>query len=83
MLQVKRTLFERMRQRLLGLFKVGGKLALKAAIKKAGLEEDDFSLEGADANQLVDALCSNQKSVMNLSSILNKRYGNGWKGLLD
>ncbi|WP_323882987.1 KAP family P-loop NTPase fold protein [Aeromonas hydrophila] len=52
---------ERMRQRLLGLFKVGGKLALKAAIKKAGLEEDDFSLEGDDANQLVDALCSNQK----------------------
>ncbi|MGL4351918.1 MAG: KAP family P-loop NTPase fold protein, partial [Plesiomonas shigelloides] len=50
-----------MRQRLLGLFKVGGKLALKAAIKKAGLEEDDFSLEGDDANQLVDALCSNQK----------------------
>ena len=38
---------EGMRQRLLGLFKVGGKLALKAAIKKAGLEEDDFSLEGA------------------------------------
>ncbi|UUI63013.1 MULTISPECIES: P-loop NTPase fold protein [Aeromonas] len=29
---------EGMRQRLLGLFKVGGKLALKAAIKKAGLE---------------------------------------------
>ncbi|WP_421306370.1 KAP family P-loop NTPase fold protein [Aeromonas veronii] len=52
---------ERMRQRLLGLFKVGGKLALKAAIKKAGLEEDDFSLDGDDANQLVDALCSNQK----------------------
>lgn len=52
---------EGMRQRLLGLFKVGGKLALKAAIKKAGLEEDDFSLEGEDANQLVDALCSNQK----------------------
>lgn len=50
-----------MRQRLLGLFKVGGKLALKAAIKKVGLEEDDFSLEGDDANQLVDALCSNQK----------------------
>ncbi|TNI39353.1 KAP family P-loop NTPase fold protein [Aeromonas veronii] len=52
---------ERMRQRLLGLFKVGGKLALKAAIKKAGLEEDDFSLEEDDANQLVDALCNNQK----------------------
>ncbi|MBL0472828.1 KAP family P-loop NTPase fold protein [Aeromonas veronii] len=52
---------EGMRQRLLGLFKVGGKLALKAAIKKAGLEEDDFSLEGDDANQLVDALCNNQK----------------------
>ncbi|MFM5426608.1 P-loop NTPase fold protein [Aeromonas veronii] len=52
---------EGMRQRLLGLFKVGGKLALKAAIKKAGLEEDDFYLEGDDANQLVDALCSNQK----------------------
>ncbi|WP_260391808.1 KAP family P-loop NTPase fold protein [Aeromonas enteropelogenes] len=52
---------EGMRQRLLGLFKVGSKLALKAAIKKAGLEEDDFSLEGEDANQLVDALCSNQK----------------------
>ncbi|MEE9706227.1 P-loop NTPase fold protein [Aeromonas veronii] len=52
---------EGMRQRLLGLFKVGGKLALKAAIKKAGLEEDDFSLEGDDANQLVDAICSNQK----------------------
>ncbi|WP_191966305.1 KAP family P-loop NTPase fold protein [Aeromonas veronii] len=52
---------EGMRQRLLGLFKVGGKLALKAAIKKAGLEEDDFSLEGDDANLLVDALCSNQK----------------------
>ncbi|MEE9694848.1 P-loop NTPase fold protein [Aeromonas hydrophila] len=50
-----------MRQRLLGLFKVGSKLALKAAIKKAGLEENDFSLEGEDANQLVDALCSNQK----------------------
>ncbi|WP_139410155.1 KAP family P-loop NTPase fold protein [Aeromonas veronii] len=50
-----------MRQRLLGLFKVGGKLALKAAIKKAGLEEDDFSLEEDDANQLVDALCNNQK----------------------
>ncbi|WP_421169344.1 KAP family P-loop NTPase fold protein [Aeromonas dhakensis] len=52
---------EGMRQRLLGLFKVGSKLALKAAIKKAGLEEDDFSLEGEDANQLVNALCSNQK----------------------
>ncbi|WP_376890694.1 P-loop NTPase fold protein, partial [Aeromonas veronii] len=52
---------EGMRQRLLGLFKVGGKLALKAAIKKAGLEEDDFSLEGDDANLLVDALCNNQK----------------------
>ncbi|WP_447757608.1 KAP family P-loop NTPase fold protein [Aeromonas veronii] len=52
---------EGMRQRLLGLFKVGGKLALKAAIKKAGLEENDFSLEGEVANQLVDALCSNQK----------------------
>ncbi|MGU5544159.1 KAP family P-loop NTPase fold protein [Aeromonas veronii] len=52
---------EGMRQRLLGLFKVGGKLALKAAIKKAGLEDDDFSLEGDDANQLVDAICSNQK----------------------
>lgn len=52
---------EGMRKRLLGLFKVGGKLALKAAIKKAGLEEDDFSLEGEDANLLVDALCSNQK----------------------
>ncbi|WP_429093010.1 KAP family P-loop NTPase fold protein [Aeromonas veronii] len=52
---------EGMRQRLLGLFKVGGKLALKAAIKKAGLEEDDFSLEEDDANQLVDALCNNQK----------------------
>ncbi|WP_279496264.1 KAP family P-loop NTPase fold protein [Aeromonas veronii] len=52
---------EGMRQRLLGLFKVGGKLALKAAIRKAGLEEDDFSLEGEEANQLVDALCSNQK----------------------
>ena len=50
-----------MRQRLLGLFKVGGKLALKAALKKAGLEDEDFSLEGEDANQLVDALCSNQK----------------------
>ena len=50
-----------MRQRLLGLFKVGGKLALKAAIKKAGLEDEDFSMEGEDANQLVDALCSNQK----------------------
>ncbi|BBR39591.1 P-loop NTPase fold protein [Aeromonas allosaccharophila] len=52
---------EGMRQRLLGLFKVGGKLVLKAAIKKAGLEDEDFSLEGEDANQLVDALCSNQK----------------------
>jgi hypothetical protein len=52
---------EGMRQRLLGLFKVGGKLALKAALKKAGLEDEDFSLEGEDANQLVDALCSNQK----------------------
>ncbi|MHC6656724.1 KAP family P-loop NTPase fold protein [Aeromonas salmonicida] len=50
-----------MRQRLLGLFKVGGKLALKAALKKAGLEDEDFSLEGEDANQLVDALCRNQK----------------------
>ncbi|PJG60128.1 KAP family P-loop NTPase fold protein [Aeromonas cavernicola] len=52
---------EGMRQRLLGLFKVGGKLALKAAIKKAGLEDENFSLEGEEANQLVDALCSNQK----------------------
>ena len=52
---------EGMRQRLLGLFKVGGKLALKAAIKKAGLEGEDFSLEGEEANLLVDALCSNQK----------------------
>ncbi|HHQ4703926.1 TPA: KAP family P-loop NTPase fold protein [Aeromonas hydrophila] len=50
-----------MRQRLLGLFKVSGKLALKAAIKRAGLEEGDFSFEGEDANQLVAALCSNQK----------------------
>lgn len=52
---------EGMRQRLLELFKVGSKLALKAAIKKAGLEEGDFSLEGEHANQLVDALCCNQK----------------------
>lgn len=52
---------EGMRQRLLGLFKVGGKLALKAAIQKAGLEDDDFSLEGDDADKLVDALCNNQK----------------------
>lgn len=52
---------EGMRKRLLGLFKIGGKLALKAAIKKVGLGEDDFSLEGEEANQLVDTLCSNQQ----------------------
>lgn len=66
------TIPEGMRQRLLGLFKVGGKLALKAAIKKAGLEEDDFSLEGEDANQLVDALCSNQKECYESIQYLKK-----------
>ncbi|MEB8285539.1 KAP family NTPase [Aeromonas veronii] len=66
---------EGMRQRLLGLFKVGGKLALKAAIKKAGLEEDDFSLEGEDANQLVDALCSNQKERYESIQYLKQEIG--------
>ncbi len=61
-----------MRQRLLGLFKVGGKLALKAAIKKAGLEDEDFSMEGEDANQLVDALCSNQKERYDSIQYLKK-----------
>lgn len=77
---------EGMRQRLLGLFKVGGKLALKAAIKKAGLEEDDFSLEGEDANQLVDALCSNQKeryeSIQHLKQEIRK-WVEGSVGLSD
>ena len=66
---------EGMRQRLLGLFKVGGKLALKAAIKKAGLEEDDFSLEGEDANQLVDAICSNQKERYESIQYLKQEIG--------
>ena len=42
------------KSKLLGLLKVGGKLALKSAIKKAGLEDGDFSMEGEDADKLVD-----------------------------
>lgn len=49
------------KSKLLGLLKVGGKLALKSAIKKAGLEDGDFSMEGEDADKLVDTLCSNHK----------------------
>ncbi|MGN5079097.1 KAP family P-loop NTPase fold protein [Aeromonas veronii] len=47
--------------KLLGLLKLGGKLVLKSAIKKAGLEDGDFSMEGEDADKLVDTLCSNHK----------------------
>ena len=49
------------KSKLLGLLKVGGKLVLKSAIKKAGLEGGDFSLKGEDADKLVDTLCSNHK----------------------
>ncbi|PTS74731.1 NTPase KAP [Aeromonas sp. HMWF036] len=49
------------KSKLLGLLKVGGKLVLKSAIKKAGLEDSDFSVEGEDADKLVDTLCSNHK----------------------
>ncbi|MFK0665636.1 KAP family P-loop NTPase fold protein [Aeromonas salmonicida] len=49
------------RSKLLGLLKVGGKLVLKSAIKKAGLEDGDFSVGGEDADKLVDTLCSNHK----------------------
>ncbi|WP_429101320.1 KAP family P-loop NTPase fold protein [Aeromonas veronii] len=49
------------KSRLLGLLKFGGKLVLKSAIKKAGLEDGDFSVEGEDADKLVDTLCSNHK----------------------
>ncbi|ENY71983.1 KAP family P-loop domain-containing protein [Aeromonas diversa CDC 2478-85] len=49
------------KSRLLGLLKVGGKLVIKSAIKKAGLEDGDFSLEGEDADKLVDTLCSNHR----------------------
>lgn len=49
------------KSKLLGLLKVGGKLALKSAIKKAGWEDSDFSVEGEDADKLVDTLCSNHK----------------------
>ncbi len=47
--------------KLLGLLKLGGKLVLKSAIKNAGLEDGDFSVEGEDADKLVDTLCSNHK----------------------
>lgn len=49
------------KSKLLGLLKMGGKLVLKSAIKKAGLEDGDFSMEGEDADKLVDTLCSNHK----------------------
>lgn len=49
------------KSKLLGLLKVGGKLVLKSAIKKAGWEDSDFSMEGEDADRLVDTLCSNHK----------------------
>ncbi|WP_421255156.1 KAP family P-loop NTPase fold protein [Aeromonas sp. 600282] len=49
------------KSKLLGLLKVGGKLVLKSSIKKAGLEDSDFSVEGEDADKLVDTLCSNHK----------------------
>ncbi|MFB2826340.1 KAP family P-loop NTPase fold protein [Aeromonas veronii] len=49
------------KSKLLGLLKVGGKLVLKSAIKKAGLEDGDFSMEGEDVDKLVDTLCSNHK----------------------
>ena len=49
------------KSKLLGLLKIGGKLVLKSAIKKAGLEDGDFSMEGEDADKLVDTLCSNHK----------------------
>ncbi|MFM5154507.1 P-loop NTPase fold protein [Aeromonas veronii] len=50
-----------LKSKLLGLLKVGGKLVLKSAIKKAGWEDSDFSVEGEDADKLVDTLCSNHK----------------------
>lgn len=49
------------KSKLLGLLKIGGKLVLKSAIKKAGLEDGDFSVEGEDADKLVDTLCSNHR----------------------
>ncbi|WP_258224565.1 KAP family P-loop NTPase fold protein, partial [Aeromonas sp. HMWF014] len=49
------------KSKLLGMLKVGGKLVLKSAIKKAGLEDGDFSVEGEYADKLVDTLCSNHK----------------------
>ena len=49
------------KSKLLGLLKVGGKLVLKSAIKKVGWEDSDFSVEGEDADKLVDTLCSNHK----------------------
>ncbi|WP_429052028.1 KAP family P-loop NTPase fold protein [Aeromonas veronii] len=49
------------KSKLLGLLKVGGKLVLKSAIKRAGWENSDFSVEGEDADKLVDTLCSNHK----------------------
>ncbi len=49
------------KSKLLGLLKVGGKLVLKSAIKKAGLEDGDFSMEGEDVDKLVDTLCNNHK----------------------
>lgn len=49
------------KSKLLGLLKVGGKLVLKSAIKKAGWEDGDFSVEDEDADKLVDTLCSNHK----------------------
>ncbi|WP_421200627.1 P-loop NTPase fold protein [Aeromonas enteropelogenes] len=73
---------EGMRQRLLGLFKVGSKLALKAAIKKAGLEEDDFLWKGRMPISWLMPFAAIRKSVMNLSSISKKKYDNGLRGLL-
>lgn len=57
----KLTVPDGIKSKLLGLLKVGGKLVLKSAIKKAGLEDGDFSVEGEDADKLVDTLCSNHK----------------------
>lgn len=70
------------KSKLLGLLKVGGKLVLKSAIKKAGLEDGDFLWKAKTQISWLIHFVAITKSVMNLSSILNKRSGNGWKGLL-
>ncbi|WP_234822058.1 KAP family P-loop NTPase fold protein [Aeromonas veronii] len=69
--------------KLLGLLKLGGKLVLKSAIKKAGWEDSDFSVEGEDADKLVDTLCSNHKERYESIQYLKQEIRQWVEGAVD